>query len=385
MLILGIDTSCDETSAAVVEDGVAIKANVVRSQQGLHEEHGGIVPEAASRAHLGAIVPAVREVMLAAGAEPHDLAAIAVTSGPGLGGSLMVGLNAAKGLAYGWQRPLLPINHLEGHVYSAWPAAYAAGRPLPAFPVVVLIVSGGHTELVLMRTHSTYERLGGTRDDAAGEAFDKVGRLLGLPYPGGPSIERAARAHLEAGGGAHHLPQAWLRGTDDFSFSGIKTAVLHIVDPGSAGRRADARQGTEPLPTAGGWRSGGGFPGERCGRFDRQDGGSSAPPQRRVSGRGGRGRQQRSVTGCYEQRPLKPRYTVICAAASTLYRQRRNDCRGGLLPVTGIRSTRYQHAGHRRDTGPGADSALSEAGKAVYCARQYGTENGRVTGLAIGP
>ena len=237
MLILGIDTSCDETSAAVVEDGVAIRASVVRSQQGLHEEHGGIVPEAASRAHLGAIVPAVHEVMAAAGAGPNDLAALAVTHGPGLGGSLLVGLNAAKGLAYGWRRPLLPINHLEGHVYSAWPAAQAAGRPLPAFPVVVLIVSGGHTELVLMRAHATYERLGGTRDDAAGEAFDKVGRLLGLPYPGGPAIERAARAYLEAGGTPYTLPQAWLRGTSDFSFSGLKTAVLHIVDPGSAGRR----------------------------------------------------------------------------------------------------------------------------------------------------
>jgi N6-L-threonylcarbamoyladenine synthase len=237
MLILGIDTSCDETSVALVEDGVTIRASIVRSQQGLHEEHGGIVPEAASRAHLGAIVPAVRDAMAGAGAVPADVAAIAATAGPGLGGSLMVGLQMAKGLAYSWRRPLLPVNHLEGHVYSAWPAAQAEGRALPPLPVLVLIVSGGHTELILMREHGVYERLGGTRDDAAGEAFDKVGRLLGLAYPGGPAIERAATAYLDAGGTPYPLPQAWLRGTLDFSFSGIKTAVLHLVDPASVGRR----------------------------------------------------------------------------------------------------------------------------------------------------
>ena len=239
-LILGFDTSCDETSVALVEDGVAVRASVVRSQQGFHEAHGGIVPEAASRAHLGAIVPAVREVMAAGGAAPTDLTAIAVTYGPGLGGSLLVGLNAAKGLAYGWSRPLIPINHLEGHIYSAWPAAHAEGRPLPALPCLILIVSGGHTELILMRQHTVYQRLGGTRDDAAGEAFDKVGRLLGLPYPGGPAIEAAAHAHRAAGGAAYPLPQAWLRGTSDFSFSGVKTAVLHLLDPSTVGRRPQA-------------------------------------------------------------------------------------------------------------------------------------------------
>src|SRR5690348_11082402 len=133
MLILGIDTSCDETSVALVENGVTIRASIVRSQQGLHEEHGGIVPEAASRAHLGAIVPALRDALAAAGAAPQDVTAIAATAGPGLGGSLMVGLQTAKGLAYGWRLPLLPVNHLEGHVYSAWPSAHAEDRPLPPF------------------------------------------------------------------------------------------------------------------------------------------------------------------------------------------------------------------------------------------------------------
>lgn len=220
--ILGIETSCDETAAAVVAKGRNILSNVVASQVDLHRHYGGVFPEMASRQHILAIVPVIEEALTEAGIGWNELAAVAVTSGPGLAGSLLVGVNAAKGLAWGRGLPLLGVNHIEAHIYGNW---LTESSP-PAFPAVCLIVSGGHTELVLMTDHGQYRRLGGTLDDAAGEAFDKVGRLLGLPYPGGPAIEEAARAGTPT---AFKLPRAWLPDTHDFSFSGLKTAVLRIA------------------------------------------------------------------------------------------------------------------------------------------------------------
>ncbi len=236
-LILGIETSCDETAAAVVQDGRHILSNVVASQIALHAQYGGVFPEVASRQHVLTIVPVLHRALREAGVDWPDLAAIAVTHGPGLAGSLLVGLNTAKAAAWMRNVPLVGINHLEGHVYSNWLAPWRPGDEAPPrdftppqFPVLVLIVSGGHTELVLMREHCSYERLGGTLDDAAGEAFDKVARLLGLGYPGGPAIQRAAEGGDPT---AFPLPRAWLPGTYDFSFSGLKTAVLRLVEQDS--------------------------------------------------------------------------------------------------------------------------------------------------------
>jgi len=222
MKLLGIETSCDETAAAVVEDGREIRSNIVASQVDIHARYGGIVPEVASRQHLITIIPIIQEAMTQAQAQWRDLDGIAVTIGPGLAGSLLVGVNIAKAIALAQNMPLIGINHLEGHIYANW----LEGRE-PDFPCLCLIVSGGHTDLVMMREHGDYLPLGRTRDDAAGEAFDKVARILGLGYPGGPAIEQAA---LSGNGALHPLPRAWLRGSDDFSFSGLKTAVLRLVE-----------------------------------------------------------------------------------------------------------------------------------------------------------
>jgi N6-L-threonylcarbamoyladenine synthase len=221
-LILGIETSCDETAAAVVADGRTILSNVVASQVDIHRRYGGVFPEVASRQHVLSIVPVIEDALGEADVQWSDLASVAVTYGPGLAGSLLVGVNAAKGLAWANGLPLVGINHIEAHIYGNWLVA----APPPEFPAVCLIVSGGHTELIVMSGHGQYRRLGGTLDDAAGEAFDKVGRLLGLAYPGGPAIEEAARAGTPT---AFNLPRAWLPDTYDFSFSGLKTAVLRIV------------------------------------------------------------------------------------------------------------------------------------------------------------
>lgn len=221
-LIFGIESSCDETAAAVVADGRVIRSNVIASQVDLHRRYGGVFPEIASRQHVLSILPVIEEALSNADVEWKDLAAVAVTRGPGLAGSLLVGVNAAKGLAWGCGLPLISVNHIEAHIYSNW----LVEAPPPEFPLVCLVVSGGHTELILMEGHGQYRRLGGTLDDAAGEAFDKVGRMLGLSYPGGPAIQEAARAGTST---AFDLPRAWLPGTYDFSFSGLKTAVLRIV------------------------------------------------------------------------------------------------------------------------------------------------------------
>ena len=230
--ILAIETSCDETAAAVVQDGRSIRANIVASQIDLHAQYGGVFPEVASRAHAETISAVVEQALAEADTTCADLDAIAVTQGPGLVGSLLVGINFAKGLALATGLPLLGINHLEGHVYSLWLAPDFAEAD---FPVLALIVSGGHSELLVMRAHGVYQRIGGTIDDAAGEAFDKVGRLLGLPFPGGPAIERAA----ETGAiDAYNFPRARTDGAYDLSFSGLKTAVMRAVTTQpSAGRR----------------------------------------------------------------------------------------------------------------------------------------------------
>lgn len=238
--ILGIESSCDETAAAVVIDGKTIASNVVASQIDLHAEYGGVFPEVASRAHVEAIGTVVESAVRDAGIDYSELDAIAVTRGPGLVGSLLVGVNYAKGLALITGKPLLGINHLEGHVYSLW-----LTQPFKAveFPVLVLIVSGGHTELLLMKDHGQYERLGGTIDDAAGEAFDKVGRVLELPFPGGPHIEQVA---LLGNPTAFSFPRAKRDETLDFSFSGLKTAVMRevTVQPSSEAR-SKRRRGDE--------------------------------------------------------------------------------------------------------------------------------------------
>lgn len=221
--ILGIETSCDETAVAIVRDGAVIESNVIASQTELHARYGGVMPEQASRAHLRAIVPALEEALETANASWNDLDAVAVTHGPGLAGALLVGVNVAKGLAFARRKPLLGINHLEGHVYANWLSDPTA----PRFPLVGLIVSGGHSDLVLADGHGQYRRLGRTRDDAAGEAFDKVARMLGLGFPGGPIIEREAQRGDPK---RFQFPRAWLEPeTYDFSFSGLKTAVLHQV------------------------------------------------------------------------------------------------------------------------------------------------------------
>ena len=226
--ILAIETSCDETACAVIENGRSLLTSTVASQMEMHARYGGVYPEVASRQHVLSILPVVEQTLVQSNVTLKDIDAIAVTRGPGLAGSLVVGMNMAKGLALGTGLPLLGVNHLEGHIYSSW--IYNAGESVPTepqFPLMALLVSGGHTELNLMTDHLTYRRLGSTLDDAAGEAFDKVGRLLGLPFPGGPSIQKAAE-----GGDPNRFkfPRARLDNPFDFSFSGLKTAVLYEVN-----------------------------------------------------------------------------------------------------------------------------------------------------------
>lgn len=237
--ILGIETSCDDTTAAVVEEGREVLSNVISSQADLHERYGGVFPEIASRAHVETIYTIVTEAMAKAHVGVEDLTAVAVTRGPGLSGSLLVGMNTAKGIALGRDLPLIGVNHIEGHIYSL---LLSDDLREVEFPVLALIVSGGHTELILMNDHLSYQRLGGTLDDAAGEAFDKVGRMLRLPYPGGPHVEQAAR---DGNPSSFSFPRAWLDGTWDFSFSGIKTAVMRRIK--SYFPQMDV--GDEPVPS----------------------------------------------------------------------------------------------------------------------------------------
>ena len=240
MRVLGIESSCDETAAAVVENGRVIQSSVIASQVDLHAQFGGVYPELASREHVKAVHATVKEALQQAHMGLADLDGIAVTRGPGLAGSLVVGVNLAKGLALSADLPIVGVNHLEGHLYSAW--LYQAGSkpsPEPKLPLLALLVSGGHTELVLMRDHLRYEVLGGTSDDAAGEAFDKVARLLDLGYPGGPSIQKAA---MQGNPRAFNFPKARLSEPWNFSFSGLKTAVLRTVE--------EFKSAKKPIPTA---------------------------------------------------------------------------------------------------------------------------------------
>lgn len=264
MLVLGIESSCDETGAALVKDGRSLLSNVVASQVEIHNRYGGVVPEVASRQQLATIIPVLETAMAEAHCAWEDIDAIAATYGPGLAGSLLVGLTAGKTLALARNLPFIGINHLEAHIYANWlhqsgepETVNATGNPLdhadyqegdPIFPLICLVISGAHSELVLVREHGQYELLGQTRDDAAGEAFDKVSRILGLGYPGGPAIQKAAQSAEEAleqqhkpvavARTAYRLPRAWLRGTYDFSFSGLKTAMLHLAEGASEDRQA---------------------------------------------------------------------------------------------------------------------------------------------------
>ncbi len=227
MLAMGIETSCDETAVGIVEDGRLLLANVVASQAAIHARYGGVVPEVASRHHIEAMLPVVKAALQEAKCQPSDLDAVGVTAGPGLAGSLLVGLNTAKTLAFAWSKPLIAVNHLEGHIYANWLVEEAK----PELPAVILIVSGGHSELVLAEAHGRYRLLGRTRDDAAGEAFDKAARVLGLGFPGGPAIQKEAENAI---GKVPRLPRAWLGESNDFSFSGLKTAVSQVAAKGDS-------------------------------------------------------------------------------------------------------------------------------------------------------
>lgn len=234
MKILALETSCDDTSAAVVEDGRRLLANVVSSQEATHRRFGGVVPELASRRHLENLVPVLREALRRAGLQADQLDAVAVTHGPGLVGALLVGVSAGKALAYGLGLPLVAVHHLVGHIYANFLA-----HPDLSPPLLCLVVSGGHTSLLLLEDHLRLRVLGATRDDAAGEAFDKVARVLGLGYPGGPAVERLASL---GDARAVSFPRAWLEEDSlDFSFSGLKSAVINYLH--------NCRQrGEEPAP-----------------------------------------------------------------------------------------------------------------------------------------
>ncbi len=249
--ILAIETSCDETSAAVILNGRQILSNVVASQIDLHRDYGGVVPELASRRHITAIVPTIERALQDAGLGLDAIDALAVTEGPGLAGALLVGVNWAKAVAWARGLPLIPVNHLEGHIYANWllQTGEDLTSPPPSFPLICLIVSGGHTELILMLAHGHYRLLGRTTDDAAGEAFDKGARILGLGYPGGPAIQRAA---AKGNATLYHLPRARLGDSYDFSYSGVKTALLratekHRVTEQPKGPRGKSK-GHEPTP-----------------------------------------------------------------------------------------------------------------------------------------
>lgn len=221
-LILGIETSCDETAAAVVERGRIIRSNVVASQIQLHQKFGGVVPEVASRRHLELMLPVVDEALRQAGVGLSDIDGIAVTKGPGLVGALLVGLAAAKALALAGGLPLVGVNHIEGHIYANF-----LSHPQLEPPLVCLTVAGGHTAIVYVPDYGQYQILGSTRDDAAGEALDKIARVLGLGYPGGPEIDRLARGQDP---NRYELPRAMLEEGYDFSFSGLKTAALNVLN-----------------------------------------------------------------------------------------------------------------------------------------------------------
>ena len=227
--ILGIETSCDETAVGVVEDGYRLLSNIVSSQVELHSPYGGVVPEVASRQHIRDMAPAVEKALADSGLDLSEIDVVAATYGPGLAGALLTGLNTAKALSFSLGKPLVGVNHLEGHIYASWLTRTGGDSPAdsPGFPLACLVASGGHTDLILMEAHGSYRLVGRTRDDAAGEAFDKAARILGLGFPGGPEIQRVSQG--ATAGNLPPLPRAWMRDTLDFSFSGVKTALLHLA------------------------------------------------------------------------------------------------------------------------------------------------------------
>ena len=222
--ILGIETSCDETAVGVVADGRRALCNVIASQVELHAPYGGVVPEVASRQHVRDLVPTLETALAKSGLRLEDIGVVSATYGPGLAGSLITGLNSAKAISYALGVPFVGVNHLEGHIYASW-LDRRDPESDPGFPLACLIASGGHTDLILMEGHGVYKLLGRTRDDAAGEAFDKAARILGLGFPGGPEIQRVSGG----ASGQERLPRAWMKETLDFSFSGVKTALLHLA------------------------------------------------------------------------------------------------------------------------------------------------------------
>ena len=248
-IILGIDTSCDDTAAAVVENGTKITSNIVSNQTEIHKKYGGIVPELASRRHIEMIWPVIDEALKASNIKLKDLSCVAVCNGPGLIGSLLVGCSFAKAICYSKGIPLIAVNHLEGHIFSAF-----LEEPKPSFPLLALIVSGGHTCLYRVDGFRKYRELGRTRDDAAGEAYDKVAKLLGLRYPGGPIIEKLAQ---DGNPGAIDFPRAYLPESFDFSFSGIKTAVLNYVKKAALSQQSAISPPTQPSPSRGEGKGGG--------------------------------------------------------------------------------------------------------------------------------
>jgi N6-L-threonylcarbamoyladenine synthase len=233
ILILGIETSCDETAASIVKNGCEVLSNVINSQIAIHQQFGGVVPEVASRKHIENIAPVVNNAFREAGLTYQDIDAVAVTTMPGLVGALLVGLSFAKAFAYGLDLPLIAVNHLQGHIYANF-----LEHDNIVFPAVCLVVSGGHTSLLYMKNIRDYELIGSTKDDAAGEAFDKVARFLGLGYPGGPAIEKAA---MQGQAGRYHLPRVFLDRNDyEFSFSGLKTATMNLW------RKIEKTEGSNP-------------------------------------------------------------------------------------------------------------------------------------------
>ena len=256
--ILGIETSCDETAVAVVEDGRRLRSNVISSQVELHAPYGGVVPEVASRQHISDMLPALERALADSGLPIQQIDVVAATYGPGLAGSLITGLNTAKALSFSLGVPLMGVNHLEGHIYASWltdrlpsqePAQEPAQEPSqePGFPLACLVASGGHTDLILMEGHGVYKLVGRSRDDAAGEAFDKAARILGLGFPGGPEIQRVSHGAA----GDEILPRAWMRDTLDFSFSGVKTALLHMAQAKGLYPPVEGPVETTPADSAG--------------------------------------------------------------------------------------------------------------------------------------
>ena len=332
MLVLGIETSCDETAAAVLDGGRKVLGQVVASQDKLHGPYGGVVPELASRRHLEDILPVVRGALGQAGTRLEDLDGIAVTQGPGLVGSLLIGCSVAKALAYVHRLPLVGVNHLEGHIYAAF-----LEEPSPTYPFLALVVSGGHTALYLARAPRQYERIGQTRDDAAGEAFDKVAKLLGLGYPGGPLIERTAQA-----GDPRAISFSTAKmsdGAPDFSFSGIKTAVsLHVKrhHPLGESQVADVAASFQATVVK--------MLVRKTARRGASRGGAPHPPHRR-------GRRQRRPALGLPGRVRRARLGALRALARPLHRQCRDDRRGRPRAARGGR-TRAAH--DERDPGPGA-------------------------------